>query len=77
MSDLMDECRQYGFIDIAPRSQGPYIRVWRNNYEPITIPTGPWPIRAMWQGNNIVAEFENSPPRVYHGLSSDAFTEIY
>lgn len=73
---LLQESRRCGMIDL-PKNIGPCFRVWQSDYDCVTIPTGQYPSRAMWQGENIIVEFESAPTRIYHGLDSAAYTQIY
>jgi|LauGreDrversion4_2_1035121.scaffolds.fasta_scaffold49857_7 hypothetical protein len=73
---IMQESKSFGMIDL-PRNVGPCFRVWQSNYECVTVPTGQYPTRAMWQGDSIIVEFETAPTRVYHDVESAAYNQIY
>lgn len=75
MSELFEQARIYGYVDI-PRYTQWCFHVYINNNHPISISTSGQPMHAYWNGSALIVEMDNGQVRRYHDLSSDSYTII-
>jgi hypothetical protein len=73
MSDF-EKARMFGLIDIpyGQRCFRPFI----DKYNPYSIETNGQPVRAMWQGNNIIVDFEDGETRIFSTLSPEGYYRV-
>lgn len=69
-----EQARMFGLIDIPPGQQ--CFRPFIDKYNPVMIETLGQPVRAMWQGNQIIVDMENGDTRVYNSLSSAGYYRV-
>lgn len=66
-----EQARSFGLID-CPHGLMCF-DVYTDRYNFIRVETLGYPIRAIWQGNQIIVEMNNRDKRVYNSLSSQSY----
>ena len=69
--DQFEQARSFGLIDCPPGLM--CFNVHTDRYNFIRVETLGYPVRAMWQGNQIIVEMRDGDRRVYNSLSSHSY----
>jgi hypothetical protein len=66
-----EQARSFGLITIPEGQMCFYVHT--DKYNLIRVETLGYPIKAMWQGDQIIVEMHYGETRVYSALSSSAY----
>lgn len=69
-----EQARSFGLIDCPSGLM--CFNVHTDRYNFIRVETAGYPIRAIWQGNQIIVEMKDGDRRVYNALSSQSYYVI-
>lgn len=69
-----EQARLFGLIDCPSGLMCFNVHIDRYNF--IRVETAGYPIRAIWQGNQIIVEMKDGDKRVYNALSSQSYYVI-
>jgi hypothetical protein len=66
-----EQARSFGLITIPHGLCFFYVHIDKYNF--ISVETSGYPVKAMWQGDQIIVEMSHGDIRVYSALSSSAY----
>ncbi len=69
-----EKARQFGLIDIPTGQQ--CFRVFTDRYDSVMIQTFGYPVKAIWQGNQIIVEMQSGEVFVYNSLSPSGYYRV-
>lgn len=75
MSELFEQARIFGYVDIPSNNESCF-QAWVNNNQPIMISTYGQPLHVYWNGSSIIVEMDSGQVRRYHDISSDSYIII-